>query len=558
MSFSRSILSLLAASVAAVAFGAPAFAATASLEVVVPKTAKVGEAVDVTVRALDASGKVDPAYEGNIFFSVTGDPSATVPFSEDGYTFSKSDQGEKLFSKGLVFTKEGAMTVTVIDILDDSLEGSAPVTVGAQASEGTDPTEAEKAELTLTSPTNGTVAAAGKMDVVGTTKKNSKVLFFVNGKQVGEKQSDDSGAFVGTLENLAEGKSVLKIRVVNGKDQVIAESKDVSFSVEKAGPALQGASIVGGSRVPAGRSFVLEVRSEPGLTGGTASFSGASAPLVETATGGVYNAQFTAPAELGDYPIAVELKNSLGASTVEKKAETLSVTEAVSVFKEIKTTFDADKTVFNFSLASDAENLAKFRFLYAPASSTGELTESSLTFEREKIKTSTGNALEYAWYLKGLEPDTYKFKIVGVDSSDADIPGVASDEFTVEIAANAAGVCRVDNIKGLKATRKDDKVVLTWQAATSATSGYNVYKKDAKGEYQLIENVAGTEYSVHFSGDEVSYTDFAVKGVCDKGAGVSPEYSSVLRVQTGPALTALLALIAFASGYFILRRFRLG
>ncbi|HRI36616.1 MAG TPA: hypothetical protein PK765_06205 [bacterium] len=532
-----------------------AYAAATSFEVVVPKEAKVGEAVDVTVRALDDEGKVDPDYEGNIYFNVTGDPSATVPFFQDGYTFSKSDQGEKLFSKGLVFTKEGAMTVTVVDILDDALEGSAPVKVGAEASEGVDPTEAETTDLTVTSPTDGTVAAAEKIDVVGTTKKNSKILFFINGKQAGEAQSDDSGAFLGTMEDLSEGKNVLKIRVLNGKDQIIAESRDISFSVENAGPAIQGASIIGGNRVPAGRSFTLEVRSESGLTGGKASFSGASADLIETATGGTYAAKFTAPIELGDYPISVELKNALGAVTNEKNIETLSVTDAVSAFKEVKTTFEGDKTIFTFSLVADVENLAKFRFRYGAG--TGELTESVLTLDRTQIKTSTGDTLEYAWYIKGLEPDTYRFQIMGVDTSEADMASVVSDEFTVEVVANAAGLCRVDNVTGLKATRQDDKVVLSWNAAPSATSGYNVYKKDAKGEYQLIENVTGTGYSVHFSSDRVEYTDFAVKGVCDKGAGLSPEYASVLKVQTGPALTAFLALIAFISGYFILRRFRL-
>lgn len=98
------------------------------LEVIVSPTAKVGEAIDITVKAVDKTGNVVKNYLGNIYITVESDLKATVPF-EDGYTFIDADQGSKIFSKGLSFTKEGKLKVSVVDIETENIEGSATVTV---------------------------------------------------------------------------------------------------------------------------------------------------------------------------------------------------------------------------------------------------------------------------------------------------------------------------------------------------------------------------------------------------------------------------------------------
>ncbi len=51
-----------------------------SLEVLVPATAKAGVAVDVTVRALDPAGNVDPSFGGTVTLS-DGDPLSDLPAS---------------------------------------------------------------------------------------------------------------------------------------------------------------------------------------------------------------------------------------------------------------------------------------------------------------------------------------------------------------------------------------------------------------------------------------------------------------------------------------------
>lgn len=69
-------------------------------EITVPAQVFVNEAFDMTVTALDASGKKYDKYEGTIFFDTGGNASDVVlPFEEGEYQFTLSDQGVHTFQK---------------------------------------------------------------------------------------------------------------------------------------------------------------------------------------------------------------------------------------------------------------------------------------------------------------------------------------------------------------------------------------------------------------------------------------------------------------------------
>ncbi len=91
-------------------------------EVTIKSPVRIGEATDMVVKVLDKSGAMKKDYNGTIYVTVDNDSKATVPYAEDGYTFKNADQGTITFSKGLSFTKEGKMKVTVIDAENDNLE----------------------------------------------------------------------------------------------------------------------------------------------------------------------------------------------------------------------------------------------------------------------------------------------------------------------------------------------------------------------------------------------------------------------------------------------------
>lgn len=544
----------------------------AKFSLTVNQTAKVGEALDLTVKALDKDGGVVADYAGTVYVTVDNDSKATLPYAE-GYTFVAADQGSKTFSKGLAFSKAGNMTVSVIDIDDDKVEGTSKVNV----TEGdVEATPSGNETVTLTSPESGGTIAGNETDIVGTTKKNSKFQVFLNGTKAGEGQSDDKGAILYKLKNIDQEQNVLEVKVLDGSDKVVGTTGKVSFKVAAdKGPEYKSITIKEGKTVKAGTILNVTVSAEPKLKEVSVSLGDSVEVFKEQTSGvtagnvsvggvseGLYVGTLTAPTASGSYPIDVNLTNDLGKKTVKTAAETITVTEAPkAAFENVKIETADKKVTFTFTVANEPEATSKFKFSYGTDS--GALTKESVTFEKAKIayvatgataSGSTGNS--YKWYVDGLEPGKYFFKIAALDVAGSPITGAESDLLTADLALNAAGTCTIANVSGLKVTKSEEQSTLTWDAIPEALS-YNVYKKDASGNYALIENVKTTSYAIHLAKGAVKYEDFAVKAVCSDSTTESANYAEVTKVQTGPAQVIVFLSLALGIGYFLTRR-RLG
>lgn len=66
-----------------------------------PTSPKMGEATDMTIKAVDANGTVVKDYKGLVMMDFDGyqDTSSYEMPSNGYYQFTEADQGEKLFSK---------------------------------------------------------------------------------------------------------------------------------------------------------------------------------------------------------------------------------------------------------------------------------------------------------------------------------------------------------------------------------------------------------------------------------------------------------------------------
>ena len=99
-------------------------------EITISAPTYVGEATDMTVKVLNASGAIVPDYTGTIYIEVPGDTGATIPYEQNGYTFTASDSGSITIPKGLTFSQAGTMKVNVYDVVDyDYLDDTISVVV---------------------------------------------------------------------------------------------------------------------------------------------------------------------------------------------------------------------------------------------------------------------------------------------------------------------------------------------------------------------------------------------------------------------------------------------
>jgi phosphotransferase system HPr-like phosphotransfer protein len=162
---------------------------TVALEITAPATTRVGEAIDITIRAVDKDKKTVTSYRGSVIFN-TDNIGDIYPAPGKTVTFMPDDKGEKKFSKGLIFKKSGKQKIFVSDVSDDIM-GEATIMVDAAATIITTSDQS----VTIITPENGTRITGDMVMVSGKTRKNSKITLSLNGQDADTVVSDDTGIF---------------------------------------------------------------------------------------------------------------------------------------------------------------------------------------------------------------------------------------------------------------------------------------------------------------------------------------------------------------------------
>jgi hypothetical protein len=101
------------------------------LEISAPTQVTSGQPFDITVTAFDAYGHIAVGYTGTVTFTTSDtDPGVNLPAD---YTFTAGDQGAHTFAGMTTLITVGDQTLTVADQSDNSLAGTAVITVAPPA-----------------------------------------------------------------------------------------------------------------------------------------------------------------------------------------------------------------------------------------------------------------------------------------------------------------------------------------------------------------------------------------------------------------------------------------
>lgn len=523
-----------------------------------PSTAKVWEAIDLTVKAVDKDLNVKKDYAWTIYITVDTDTKATVPYS-DWYQFVSSDLWQKTFSKWLSFTKTWKMKVVVMDIDNDQLEWTIDIDVWNWS---WDNSWTSKWDIIVTSPDNWVSISWNSINVTWTSKKNSKIKFFLNWQELTdlETQTDEKWAFSVELKDITQAQNVLTIKVFDWQDKVIAESDKITFSMDSTWPSVKSFKVVEWSNAPAWSEVNVILVSDPWLADVTATIADSVQVLKEDSTTlWTYKGKLTLPTTPWEYPIDLTLKNSLWKTTNKTSAATITADQS-NIFKNIKTVLWDKRVTFTFDVSPDKADYAKFKFYYGTSQETLQTAwdtqvKFSTTFDKDKIKSSSGS---YSWYVPWLDTTVWKyyFKIVPVWADSKDIAWIESDIVEADFSLYSAGwKCMIANVSWLKSEKKWDVVELSWDSLPEATS-YNVYKKWTDWNFALLENVSTNKYIINLVWDKVKYDEFTIKAVCWdwEAKAESSDYSNASKVQTWPTQIALIAGLSLIIWFLFVRR----
>jgi len=117
---------------------------------------------------------------------------------------------------------------------------------------------------------------------------------------------------------------------------------------------------------------------------------------------------------------------------------------------------------------------------------------------------------------------------------------------------NSAGQCSLGKITNVAIETKKDRTILRW-AALRGASGYDIARKNASGEYVVIERVTANMYTIHLA-SETSYDDFQITAICSGNNAPSMNTKEVTHVRTGPGEIALLLIASLIAGGLMVKR----
>ncbi|NRH20619.1 hypothetical protein HOO68_01070 [Candidatus Gracilibacteria bacterium] len=521
---------------------------TVKLELIAPTTTRVGEAIDVTVKAIDKDGKTVTSYRGSIIFN-TDNIGDTVPSPGKTITFTADMNGEKTFSKGLIFKKSGKQKLYVSDISEDII-GEITINVDPEGSTTTGGDQT----ITIITPENGTKIAGETVMVSGKTRKNSKISLTLNGQDAGTVISDESGIFTKNITGITQENNILLAKLLDGSNAPVATSSEIKFGRQVSNVATYGVTISPSSTVEVSSPIDVTVDATPGLSELTISLDGSILTTKET-TSGKYTISTIAPQNAGTYKISISQKDALGqAKTTESetiltttpKPVELPILPPPSTFKNIKTVTTGSKVVFDFGVENAPTDLAGFKIAFG--TNADSLTQEVSTYTLDRI-ASPVNSGAYTWYINKIPEGTYTFKIFGRTQSGTLISGLVSEPIIATLGKDS---CTIANVGGLVVDTDTSKSVISWTAIPEAVS-YNLYKITPAGDYTLFQNTKEAKYTLFLSKGAVMYENFAVKALCDESTE-SKEYSTMSRVQSGPGMIAVLVIISAILGAFLMRR----
>lgn len=126
----------------------------------------------------------------------------------------------------------------------------------------------------------------------------------------------------------------------------------------------------------------------------------------------------------------------------------------------------------------------------------------------------------------------YFATIIGLDKDKKEL-SVKSGEQTFAIL-DSGTTCYIDKVSGVTVKKSGKVSTLSWDKLADAAS-YQIFKKDASGEYAMIDEITDTSYKINIdmTAEEEIFEDFQIRATCKNGDITGEgDYSDSVSVQT--------------------------
>ena len=289
-------------------------------EVILGKNeAKVWEALDITISAVDENDEILTDYTGDILVFSESDTEAEFPndLAENSYSFLTADQWSVKFENAIKFNNPGLQDLYVYDLNDEDILGIAEVSISEDE-------VISSAEIAIVSPENGITLAKDAILVSGTTQKNHQVRIQINDVQDLFTTSNSDGIFEKEVEWLDQWANEIQAFILDADNEVIWESEVVILKINSNAPVFKSLKIEPAGDIDSETEMTVQVIATIWLREVQVIINDVITSLEEW-DDGIYSATTIAPKDPGQYGVDVILRDDFALETREREVETFNV-----------------------------------------------------------------------------------------------------------------------------------------------------------------------------------------------------------------------------------------
>lgn len=280
--------------------------------VVNPTSVKIGESIDITIKAVDKDWALVKDYVWEILIFSQSDPKAEFPWvlSENNYVFKTSDAWVVKFENAVKFTQKWVQDINVYDISNEDIFWYAEVEVWEWN------VTTESWEISITYPENWITLWTNTLKVSWKTLKNHKVKITLNRDRTVDTISNPEWIFEVEVKDIPSWENSLKAELLDADEKVIWESNDILFKIETNAPSFKSIKLDPNSwEYPPETVINVELNATNWLRTVNLIVNDVLSNLSETTKAWVYTWNITTPKEDWEYRIDLIMKNELWIET---------------------------------------------------------------------------------------------------------------------------------------------------------------------------------------------------------------------------------------------------
>lgn len=288
-----------------------------------PKSVKVGEAVDITIKAVDKNWAVVKDFDKEVLIYSNSDQKAEFPniIEDNIYKFKTSDAWVVKFENAVKFTQKWTQDITVYDYANDNITWYAEVEVTEWTS------WSEKWDINIKFPENWITLWQNKVKVSWDTQKNHNVKIVLNSDKNYETISNWEWIYELEINDLPSWENVFIAELIDADGKVIGSSKEVFFKVESSAPIFKSITLNPSNETYTPDSIIwVSVEATNWLTTISVIINDTLSNLKEEKAW-TYVWQITSPKIDWEYNIDVMMKNELGIEAKKENATSINVKE---------------------------------------------------------------------------------------------------------------------------------------------------------------------------------------------------------------------------------------